>query len=58
MATRITGNEEDGEEAVQDAFWNVVRKVDTFRGDAAFGSWVPCRIGGQFPPISLLYWPY
>jgi len=40
VASRITGNEQDAEEAVQDAFWNVVRKIDTFRGDSAFGSWV------------------
>jgi RNA polymerase sigma factor (sigma-70 family) len=40
LAARITGNEQDAEEAVQDAFWSVVRKIDTFRGDSAFGSWV------------------
>src|SRR5438094_6007062 len=40
LAVRITGNKQDAEEAVQDAFWSVVRKIDTFRGEAAFGSWV------------------
>jgi RNA polymerase sigma-70 factor, ECF subfamily len=40
LASRITGNAQDAEEAVQDAFWNVVRKIDTFRGNSAFGSWV------------------
>jgi len=40
LASRITGNAHDAEEAVQDAFWNVVRKIDTFRGDSAFGSWL------------------
>src|SRR5215470_1682834 len=40
LAVRITGNQHDAEEAVQDAFLSVVRKIDTFRGDAAFGSWV------------------
>jgi len=40
LAVRITGNEQDAEEAVQDAFWSVVRKIDTFRGESAFGSWV------------------
>jgi RNA polymerase sigma-70 factor, ECF subfamily len=40
LAMRITGNHSDAEEAVQDAFWSVVRRIDTFRGDAAFGSWV------------------
>src|SRR5256886_5620288 len=39
LAARITGNQQDAEEAVQDAFWSVVRKIDTFRGDSAFGSW-------------------
>jgi RNA polymerase sigma-70 factor, ECF subfamily len=36
----ITGNKQDAEEAVQDAFWSVIRKIDTFRGGSAFGSWV------------------
>jgi len=40
LATRITGNAQDAEEAVQDAFLSVVRKIDTFRGDATFGSWI------------------
>jgi RNA polymerase sigma-70 factor (ECF subfamily) len=40
LAVRITGNEQDAEEAVQDAFCSIVRKIDTFRGDSAFGSWV------------------
>ena len=40
LAARITGNRRDAEEAVQDAFWSVLRKIDTFRGDSALGSWV------------------
>jgi RNA polymerase sigma-70 factor, ECF subfamily len=40
LAARITGNRQDAEEAVQDAFWSVVQKIDMFRGDSAFGSWV------------------
>jgi RNA polymerase sigma-70 factor (ECF subfamily) len=39
LAVRITGNSEDAQEVVQDAFWTVVRKIDTFRGESAFGSW-------------------
>lgn len=39
VALRITGNQHDAEEAVQDAFWSMVCKIDTFRGDAAFRSW-------------------
>src|SRR5216117_1026297 len=40
LATSITGNGEDAEEVVQDAFWTVVRKIDSFRGESAFGSWL------------------
>jgi len=40
LAVRITGNRHDAEETVQDAFLSMVRKIDTFRGDSAFGSWV------------------
>ena len=40
LATSITGNEQDAEEVVQDAFWTVVRKIDMFRGESAFGSWL------------------
>jgi len=39
LAIRITGNAQDAEEVVQDAIWNAVRKIDTFRGRSAFGSW-------------------
>jgi RNA polymerase sigma-70 factor (ECF subfamily) len=39
LAVRITGNAEDAEEVVQDAILSVVRKIDTFRGESAFGSW-------------------
>jgi RNA polymerase sigma-70 factor (ECF subfamily) len=40
LATRITGNAQDAEEAVQDAFLSAIRKIDTFRGDSAFRSWL------------------
>lgn len=40
LAMGITRNAADAEEVVQDAFWSVIRKIDTFRGDAAFGSWL------------------
>jgi len=40
LALRITGNASDAEEVVQDALWTVSRKIETFRGAAAFGSWV------------------
>jgi RNA polymerase sigma-70 factor (ECF subfamily) len=40
LAVGITGSTSDAEEAVQDALWAVVRKIDTFRGESAFGSWI------------------
>ena len=40
LAIGITGNHSDAEEVVQDALWTVVRKIETFRGDSAFGSWI------------------
>ena len=40
LAIRITGSGPDADEAVQDAFWSVVRKIDAFRGDSSFGSWI------------------
>ena len=40
LAIGITANAEDAEEVVQDAFWSVIRKIDTFRGQSAFGSWL------------------
>jgi len=40
LAMHITGNRPDAEEVVQDVFWRVVRRIETFRGDATFGSWL------------------
>jgi RNA polymerase sigma-70 factor, ECF subfamily len=40
LAVRITGNAQDAEEVVQDALWTVIRKIDTFRAESAFGSWL------------------
>lgn len=40
LAVGITRNSADAEEAVSDALWSVVRKIETFRGDSAFGSWI------------------
>src|SRR5262245_39159375 len=40
VATRITRNAQDAEEAVQDALLSVIRKIDTFRGESTFGSWL------------------
>src|SRR2546422_11724324 len=40
LAARSTRNEQDAEEVVQDAFYAVIQKIDTFRGESAFGSWL------------------
>jgi len=40
LAVGLTRNAEDAEEAVQDAFVNVIRRIDLFRGDFALRSWI------------------
>jgi RNA polymerase sigma-70 factor (ECF subfamily) len=40
LTFRITGSKEDAEEATQDALWAAGRKINTFKGDSAFGSWL------------------
>ena len=40
LAMRITGSNEDAEEAAQDALWTVARKIGMFKGESAFGSWI------------------
>ena len=40
LAVRITRSEADAEEVVQEALWIVVRKIETFRGDATLGTWI------------------
>ena len=40
LALRITGSNEDAEEVTQDALWTVARKIGTFKGESAFGSWI------------------
>ena len=40
LTFRITGSKEDAEEATQDALWSAGRKIGTFKGDSAFGSWL------------------
>jgi RNA polymerase sigma-70 factor (ECF subfamily) len=40
LAYRITGNREDAEEVAQDALWTAARKIGTFKGESAFGSWL------------------
>jgi len=40
LALRITGSNEDAEEAAQDALWTAARKIGSFKGESAFGSWL------------------
>jgi len=40
LAMRITGDVQDAEEVAQDAFCTVFWKIDDFRGDSAFRSWL------------------
>lgn len=40
LAFRITGNREDAEEVAQDALWAATRKIHSFKGESAFGSWL------------------
>jgi RNA polymerase sigma-70 factor (ECF subfamily) len=40
LGLRITGSPEDAEEVAQDALWTAARKIGTFKGDSAFGSWL------------------
>lgn len=40
LARRMLGNEADAQDVTQDVFLQVVRKIDTFRGDSAFPTWL------------------
>ncbi len=40
VACRLLGNPADAEDLVQEAFLQAHRKLDTFRGDAALGTWL------------------
>jgi RNA polymerase sigma-70 factor, ECF subfamily len=40
LAIAITRNGADAEEVVQDAFCSVIRSIETFRSESAFGSWL------------------
>lgn len=37
---RITRNEEEAEDVLQEAFINAFRNLDSYRGDATFGAWL------------------
>jgi RNA polymerase sigma-70 factor (ECF subfamily) len=40
LARRMLGNDADAEDVTQDVLLQVVRKLDTFRGDSAFSTWL------------------
>jgi RNA polymerase sigma-70 factor (ECF subfamily) len=40
LARRMLGNDADAEDVTQDVLLQVVRKLDTFRGDAALTTWL------------------
>lgn len=40
LAYRLTGNEEDASDVVQDAYLRAYRGLKRFRGDAAFSTWM------------------
>ncbi len=40
LARRLLGNAADAEEVTQDVFLQVLRKLPTFRGEAAFSTWL------------------
>lgn len=40
LAKRMLGNDADAEDVTQDVLVQVIRKLDTFRGDAAVGTWL------------------
>ena len=40
LALRVTGREEDARDATQDAFLTALRKLSSFRGEAAFTTWM------------------
>lgn len=40
LARRILGNETDAQDVTQDVMVQVIRKIDTFRGESAFPTWL------------------
>jgi len=40
LALRLTGNEEDARDVVQDAYLRAYRSIGRFRGDARFSTWL------------------
>jgi len=40
LALKMTGNESDAEDVVQETLVKAIDKIETFRGEAAFGTWL------------------
>ena len=40
LAIRLTGDSSDAGEVMQEALWSATRRIDRFRGTAAFRSWL------------------
>lgn len=40
LALKLTGNKHDAEDVVQDTLVKAIEKIDQFRGEAAFGTWL------------------
>jgi len=40
LVRRLTANSEDAEDIVQESFLKAIDKIDTFRGESAFGTWL------------------
>jgi len=40
LALKLTKNESDAEDVVQDVFLTILEKIDSFREEAAFSSWI------------------
>src|SRR5258707_11291057 len=40
LASRMAGSAEDGEDLLQEIFLQAYRKLDSFKGDAALGTWL------------------
>jgi len=40
IAYRIHGNHDDAQDAVQDAFVTIYKKINSYRGQAAFSTWI------------------
>jgi sigma-70-like protein len=52
LAIRLTGDSSDAAEVMQEALWSAARKIDRFRGPAAFRSWlyrITLTAAGQRP---------